>query len=98
MDVHEHRRQDEETQLQIGGMTCASCVRRVEKALSKTPGVTSANVNFATHQATVSHDGNVAHEQLEKAVADAGYSAKADIHGHHTPSEHAEHLRQETAS
>ncbi|MFX8797521.1 heavy metal-associated domain-containing protein, partial [Acinetobacter baumannii] len=46
---------ENETVLDIQGMTCASCVSRVEKALSKTPGVQSANVNFATHQAMVKH-------------------------------------------
>ena len=38
----------------ITGMTCASCVSRVEKALLKVPGVTSAVVNLATEKATVS--------------------------------------------
>ena len=40
-------------QLQIEGMTCASCVSRVEKALCKVPGVSGATVNLATEQATV---------------------------------------------
>src|SRR5262245_18845081 len=44
------------TDLAITGMTCASCVRRVEKALSKTPGVSAANVNLATEHATVTFD------------------------------------------
>jgi copper chaperone CopZ len=39
-------------QLQIEGMTCASCVSRVEKALCKVPGVAGATVNLATEQAT----------------------------------------------
>jgi Cu+-exporting ATPase len=46
----------QQTSLEITGMTCASCVRRVEKALSKVPGVASANVNLATERATVSFD------------------------------------------
>jgi Cu+-exporting ATPase len=37
--------------LDIGGMTCASCVSRVEKALDKIPGVEAASVNLATEQA-----------------------------------------------
>ena len=41
-------------------MTCASCVRRVEKALEKVPGVTAANVNLATEHATVAYDPAVA--------------------------------------
>ena len=40
-------------QLQITGMTCGSCVARVERALLATPGVVSASVNFATEQASV---------------------------------------------
>ena len=42
-----------ETELQVAGMTCASCVGRVEKALLKVPGVSSASVNLATEKATV---------------------------------------------
>ena len=42
-----------EVVLQVGGMTCASCVARVEKALVKVPGVSSASVNLATERATV---------------------------------------------
>lgn len=98
---HDQHPAEHETQLQIQGMTCASCVRRVEKALTKTPGVASANVNFATHEATVTHEAPIDANLLVKAVTDAGYEAKpieADVHAHHTPSEHAEHLRQESAS
>ena len=40
-----------ETSLSIGGMTCAACVRRVEKALSRVEGVTDASVNLATERA-----------------------------------------------
>ena len=39
--------------LDIGGMTCASCVGRVEKALNKIPGVEAASVNLATEQAKI---------------------------------------------
>ena len=45
-----------ETSLDIGGMTCASCVRRVEKALTRVDGVVAASVNLATETATVSYD------------------------------------------
>ena len=44
-----------ELALPIGGMTCASCVRRVEQALGKVPGVQSASVNLATERATVGY-------------------------------------------
>jgi Cu+-exporting ATPase len=46
----------ETTDLDIEGMTCASCVRRVEKALAKVPGVSEARVNFATERAIIHHD------------------------------------------
>ncbi len=61
-------------QLQVGGMTCASCVMRVEKALMKVPGVTSASVNLATERATVQAPG-VPVDLLRAAVEKAGYEA-----------------------
>ena len=62
--------------LDIGGMTCASCVRHVEKALSRIDGVHSAEVNLATEAATVSFDPQAAGlSELTAAVAAAGYTA-----------------------
>src|SRR4051794_20917276 len=62
--------------LEIGGMTCASCVRRVEKALSKVDGVVAAEVNLATEVATVRFDpAAVGLAELTDAVARAGYTA-----------------------
>ena len=43
--------------LPIEGMTCASCVRRVEKAIAAVPGVTAARVNLATERADITFDG-----------------------------------------
>ena len=63
-------------ELQIEGMTCASCVARVEKALQKVPGVVSASVNLATERATVTALPAVAVSALEAAVTKAGYAAK----------------------
>lgn len=63
-------------QLQIGGMTCASCALRVEKALGKVPGVQSASVNLATEEASVRVDAGVALGQLLGAVEKAGYEAR----------------------
>jgi Cu+-exporting ATPase len=61
--------------LDIEGMTCASCVGRVEKALAKLPGVTQATVNLATEQAQVTLlGGSASHAELLAAVARAGYT------------------------
>ena len=59
--------------LQIGGMTCASCVMRVEKALRKVAGVQEATVNLATEQAQVKADATVTADALAAAVRQAGY-------------------------
>src|SRR5688572_15211937 len=60
--------------LPIEGMTCASCVRRVEKGLEKVPGVAAANVNLATERATVAYDPALADvATLRTAVERAGY-------------------------
>src|SRR5580658_4428442 len=61
-------------ELVIEGMTCASCVARVEKQLNRLPGV-AASVNLATETATVSHPDSVTSAELVRAVAQAGYSA-----------------------
>ena len=61
------------TTLQIAGMTCASCVMRVEKALKSVSGVTDVSVNLATEQATVSADASVSTAALVAAVSKAGY-------------------------
>ncbi|WOB05952.1 heavy metal translocating P-type ATPase [Piscinibacter gummiphilus] len=62
-------------QLQIEGMTCASCVSRVEKALLKVQGVSTASVNLATEKATVTAAPPVALADLLAAVEKAGYTA-----------------------
>ncbi|MEB7642025.1 heavy metal translocating P-type ATPase [Acinetobacter pittii] len=64
-------------ELSIEGMTCASCVARVEKALKKVDGVQQATVNLATEQAWVQADASVNVEDLIRAVKKAGYDAKA---------------------
>jgi len=62
----------------IGGMTCASCVTRVEKALKKVPGVKEASVNLATESARVSFEPSEQMEaRLRRAVRDAGYEPRA---------------------
>ncbi|MEY4064185.1 MAG: hypothetical protein RIR26_393 [Pseudomonadota bacterium] len=60
----------------VRGMTCASCVGRVEKVLLAIPGVTSAMVNLATDEARVTFaQGLVTRTHLTQAVLDAGYEA-----------------------
>ena len=62
----------------IGGMTCASCVARVEKALKKLPGVQEATVNLATESARVIvAAGGPEAARLRRAVRDAGYEPRA---------------------
>ena len=61
--------------LRIGGMTCASCVGRVEKALRRVDGVLGAEVNLASEVATVHVDDRVTLDRLTDAVAAAGYTA-----------------------
>ncbi len=61
------------TELSVEGMSCASCVGRVERALQAVPGVVEANVNLATERASIRS--NLPAETLIAAVADAGYSA-----------------------
>ena len=66
--------------LGIGGMTCASCVTRVEKALTKQPGVIDASVNLATESARVTLTGGDEAEglaRIKRAVRDAGYEPRA---------------------
>lgn len=66
------------TDVTVGGMTCAACVRRVEKKLAKLEGVT-ATVNLATGLARVSHPADVAPGAILTAVEQAGYQAALPI-------------------
>jgi Cu+-exporting ATPase len=69
---------DRTLSFQVEGMTCASCVARVEKALAATPGATGASVNLATNRATVTGSANP--EALRAAIDRAGYAAPvADV-------------------
>jgi heavy metal translocating P-type ATPase len=88
MNEHVHHNHNAQpVSLDIEGMTCASCVNRVEKALLKVPGVETASVNLATERATVA-GGDL--EALLKAVEKVGYKgsvrqpdAPAHDHMHH---------------
>jgi Cu+-exporting ATPase len=64
----------------VTGMTCASCVAHVEKALKEIEGVASVNVNLATEKATVTYDPAVTGlEAFRQAVEDAGYGVGAEV-------------------
>ena len=65
--------------LGIGGMTCASCVARVENALRKVPGVTDASVNLATEKALVKGSAEVTPQLLIDIVTRTGYEATLDV-------------------
>ncbi len=63
-------------EITLGGMTCASCVGRVEQAIGKLPGVLKATVNLATEQASVQFvSGTLTAAQIINAVQKAGYEA-----------------------
>src|SRR5690348_13181103 len=69
--------QPEEVTFGVTGMTCASCVRRIEKTLGKVPGVAQATVNLATEKATVTFDPNAATlDGMKAAVEKAGYGVR----------------------
>jgi Cu+-exporting ATPase len=68
--------QTREVALQVEGMTCASCVARVEKALRKVAGVSDATVNLATEKATVRALSTVPVAALKAAIEKAGYGAR----------------------
>ncbi len=70
---------EQQIQLPITGMTCASCSNRVAKALKKVPGVANAEVNLATEQASVTYDpAQIQPAQFQEAVEKAGYGVITD--------------------
>ena len=79
--------------LDIKGMTCASCVRRVERALSKVEGVEVASVNFAAERAQVV--GRVDPDRLIAAVREAGYDAALATDQLAREEERQQHYRRE---
>lgn len=91
----------DEVRLDLEGMTCASCVNRIERKLNKLDGV-DATVNFATEQATVRRDPSVSVDDLVAAVEAAGYHARQastedDASGHHHHEESGRLLRRRLA-
>jgi Cu+-exporting ATPase len=83
--------------LDIGGMTCASCVRRVEKVLVKLDGVELAEVNLATEAASVVFDpARVGPREMAEAIASAGYTGTLRDDGRSgVPETPADDLREE---
>jgi len=77
-------------ELAIQGMSCASCVGAVERALNKVPGVVSASVNLATARAQVVADPTLDVEQALAAVSKAGFSAQIQ------PADHKDDALQST--
>ena len=71
-EPHQTGEQAREVTFPVTGMTCASCVRRIEKALGKVQGVQEASVNLATEKARVVFDPETASlEQMRAAVEKA---------------------------
>src|SRR3954447_14467694 len=66
--------------LDVQGMTCASCVNRIERYLRRADGVLEANVNLATERATVLVDATLTgRRDLVRAVEAAGYDVRPDV-------------------
>lgn len=89
--------EDKQVQLDLTGMTCASCANLIERKLKKTPGVKSANVNFSAEKARVIYDHSTTDvKALIAAVAQAGY--KAELAGIKTPEEERHHREESIKS
>ena len=84
---------EQATVLDITGMTCASCVRRVERALSKVEGVETATVNFAAETARVTFAHDVPVEALVASVEKAGYGARPSTPDNDRLADRASHAR-----
>jgi len=81
--------------LPIAGMSCASCVAKVEQALKSVPGVLDASVNFATEKATVRFiPSHATVEKLKEAVRKVGYDVPEESAHAHRHEEHEAHLRR----
>ncbi|MDR1875702.1 MAG: heavy metal translocating P-type ATPase [Synergistaceae bacterium] len=64
----------------IGGMTCAACAKRIEKAVGRLQGIASATVNFATEKLSVEYDEQqIVMEAIEKKIVDVGYNVLREV-------------------
>lgn len=81
-----------EQRIQIAGMTCASCVRRVEKALAAVPGVSSVRVNLATEEARLEVEREIAKPMLASALEARGYALVDEVAMGEPPTEAREAL------
>jgi heavy metal translocating P-type ATPase len=93
--------QEIELSFDVRGMTCASCARRVERALSSHPNVSSAGVNLALEKATVTVPAELDRAELAHAVRDAGYELVVPdehmSHGGHGEHDHGIAIGEEEA-
>src|SRR5579872_4178294 len=87
------------TSFSIEGMSCASCVARIEKAIRAVPGVADVAVNLATNRADVTFSGAPNSDAVAAAVRKAGYSAQpATEAGHSAHDHHADDIVSLTQS
>ena len=82
-------------ELDISGMTCASCAGRVEKALAKVPGVKSVSVNLASERAHIEVLGQIDPALLINAISQAGYSASLPQNEKATQDDQQQRLQRE---
>ena len=74
--------------LPVEGMTCAACQANVQRALTKTPGVTRAAVNLMTNEATVNYDPSATDpERIVAAINDTGYVSRLPVEGEAAPAD-----------
>lgn len=86
----------EVAQFNLEGMTCAACANKIEKGLSKMPGVTSATVNFAMETARVEYSsGEVSIEDMQSKVKKLGYKATVKQENQNTGDHRLNEIRQQ---
>ena len=82
--------------LQVEGMTCASCVTRVEKLVNKFEGVKNVSVNLATERINFeTENDNVDLKEIAKTIHDYGYELKLENRAEPEKAEHTSHMHEE---